>query len=131
LYQQKSFDASLKKNKNNNNDSNNLDTKNKENKNNAKGTEKVDDNNDSNKDNINVVNTNNNADNDDVCCATIQMSGTSMATPVAAGVALLLRQYFMDDSFWNRFCNKKYRFCSGGSFVPSGFFLFLFIFFVF
>ena len=39
------------------------------------------------------------------------MSGTSMATPITAGTALLIRQYFMDPSFWNSVCNKTDIFC--------------------
>jgi len=56
-------------------------------------------------------------------CAVHQMSGTSMAAPVAAGTALLLRQYFMDSSFWAAACNKAYQFCKDGAFTPSGYFL--------
>ena len=46
--------------------------------------------------------------------------GTSMASPGAAGTALLIRQYFSDSgpNFWNSLCNKKYLFCK--SFLPSG-----------
>ena len=56
-------------------------------------------------------------------CAVHQMSGTSMAAPVAAGTALLLRQYFMDPTFWSAACNKAYQFCKDGAFTPSGYFL--------
>jgi len=53
-------------------------------------------------------------------CSTIQMTGTSMATPGAAGTALLLRQYFIDPNskFWRAVCNRNYRSCK--SFTPSG-----------
>ena len=50
----------------------------------------------------------------------IHRIGTSMASPGAAGTALLIRQYFSDSgpNFWNSLCNKKYLFCK--SFLPSG-----------
>jgi len=43
-----------------------------------------------------------------------------MASPGAAGVALLIRQYFMDttNAFWSLLCNKAYRNCN--PFEPSG-----------
>jgi hypothetical protein len=46
--------------------------------------------------------------------------GTSMATPAAAGIGLLLRQYFQDPQhkFWTAVCNPSYRTCQ--SFSPSG-----------
>ena len=56
-------------------------------------------------------------------CAAHQMSGTSMAAPAAAGSALLIRQYFMDDAFWASTCNKAYKRCKDGSFAPSGYLL--------
>lgn len=56
-------------------------------------------------------------------CAVHQMSGTSMSTPIVAGCALLIRQYFMDPNFWEKLCNKKYSFCYKGSFTPTGYFL--------
>eukprot|EP01041_Mallomonas_annulata_P012823 gene12823-27042_t len=56
-------------------------------------------------------------------CSVIQMSGTSMATPATAGIALLIRQYFMQSKFWASLCNKAYRWCSSGAFEPSGYFL--------
>eukprot|EP01031_Cornospumella_fuschlensis_P029204 gene29204-35252_t len=33
-------------------------------------------------------------------CDTVTYTGTSMATPAAAGVALMVRQYFLDSRFW-------------------------------
>jgi hypothetical protein len=44
-----------------------------------------------------------------------------MATPAAAGIALLARQYFMDEKspdFWVGTCNQNYSYCK--SFTPSG-----------
>lgn len=43
-----------------------------------------------------------------------------MATPGAAGIALLVRQYFIDSAskFWRAICNINYRSCK--SFIPSG-----------
>jgi subtilisin family serine protease len=46
------------------------------------------------------------------------MSGTSMASPSAAGIAALVRQYFIDSNFWAKTCNKLYSSCR--SFIPSG-----------
>eukprot|EP01041_Mallomonas_annulata_P008188 gene8188-16835_t len=54
-------------------------------------------------------------------CGTIGMSGTSMATPVVSGNALLVRQYFMDSAFWAKNCNPSQVFCSRGPFEPSGY----------
>lgn len=53
-------------------------------------------------------------------CSTIEMTGTSMASPSAAGSALLVRQYFMDTNtrFWTKYCYVKYRTCK--AFTPSG-----------
>ncbi len=53
-------------------------------------------------------------------CSTIEMTGTSMASPAAAGNALLVRQYFQDPNkkFWTAVCNSGYPFCR--SFTPSG-----------
>lgn len=54
-------------------------------------------------------------------CSVHQMSGTSMATPQVASAALIIRQYFMEDRFWNSFClNKYHSTCSKGAFEPSG-----------
>jgi hypothetical protein len=48
------------------------------------------------------------------------MTGTSMATPAAAGIGLLVRQYFMSPSsaFWAGHCNLANSFCR--AFTPSG-----------
>lgn len=53
-------------------------------------------------------------------CATVEKMGTSMASPSAAGSALLVRQYFTGKNFnvWTSMCNKAYAFCK--NFVPSG-----------
>ena len=56
-------------------------------------------------------------------CGVISKMGTSMSTPVVAGIALLIRQYFMDEQFWATICNKLYETCQGGSFTPSGYLL--------
>jgi hypothetical protein len=44
-------------------------------------------------------------------CGTTVKSGTSMATPMAAGAAALVRQYFMDTRFYASNCNAEYSFC--------------------
>jgi Subtilase family len=53
-------------------------------------------------------------------CGTMAKSGTSMASPAAAGVAALIRQYFIDRSkkFWSTICKSRYSFCK--PFIPSG-----------
>lgn len=53
-------------------------------------------------------------------CGTLSMTGTSMATPAAAGIGLLVRQYFMSSSsaFWAGHCNLANSFCR--AFTPSG-----------
>ena len=58
--------------------------------------------------------------NNGASCGTVEKTGTSMATPSAAGAALLVRQYFTDSSgvFWKKVCNKSYTFCKG--FTASG-----------
>jgi len=47
-------------------------------------------------------------------------AGTSMASPAAAGNALLVREYFEDPKglFWTKVCRSSYRSCH--SFSPSG-----------
>lgn len=54
-------------------------------------------------------------------CAVSSKQGTSMATPVVAGAAALIRQYFRDTKFWASYCNPLYDLCKQGSFSPSGF----------
>ena len=58
--------------------------------------------------------------NNGASCGTVEKTGTSMATPSAAGAALLVRQYFTDATgvFWKKVCNKAYAFCK--SFTASG-----------
>ena len=58
--------------------------------------------------------------NNGASCGTVEKTGTSMATPSAAGAALLVRQYFTDSTgvFWKKVCNKSYTFCK--SFTASG-----------
>lgn len=68
-------------------------------------------------DSIMSANSNGNAG---ASCKTAGKTGTSMASPAAAGTALLVRQYFQDTTgkFWRVVCNKNYLFCKG--FTPSG-----------
>ncbi len=68
-------------------------------------------------DSIMSANSNGNAG---ASCSTTEKTGTSMASPGAAGTALLVRQYFQDpgSKFWRVVCNKNYLFCK--SFTPSG-----------
>lgn len=51
-------------------------------------------------------------------CSTAEKSGTSMASPAAAGAAALIRQYLMDSKYWAKVCNPTYASC--GAFTPSG-----------
>ena len=48
----------------------------------------------------------------------LPMSGTSMATPIVAGNALLVRQFFMDSNFWAKVCNSADAQCGALS-APS------------
>lgn len=51
-------------------------------------------------------------------CETTEKSGTSMASPAAAGSAALIRQYFMQSKYWSTVCNTSYYYCK--EFTPSG-----------
>lgn len=51
-------------------------------------------------------------------CGTTAKSGTSMASPAAAGAAALIMQYFRDSGQWAKNCNSLYWFCR--PFSPSG-----------
>ena len=51
-------------------------------------------------------------------CGLTDKAGTSMATPAVAGNAALIRQYFIDTSFWETTCNSAYSKCS--AFNPRG-----------
>jgi hypothetical protein len=53
-------------------------------------------------------------------CSVFGSSGTSMATPVVAASASLIRQYCEDNSFWSTQCNQLYELCQSGSFSPRG-----------
>ena len=56
-------------------------------------------------------------------CSTVEKTGTSMASPSAAGAACLVRQYFSDSKFWSAVCNAAPIAGSPngcGSFTPSG-----------
>ncbi|CAE7438589.1 tagC, partial [Symbiodinium microadriaticum] len=44
-------------------------------------------------------------------CNVQQSSGTSMATPLAAASAILIKQYFENTSFWASTCDTTYRSC--------------------
>lgn len=44
-------------------------------------------------------------------CGTTQKTGTSMASPGAAGIAGIVRQYFSDPQFWATMCNPIYAAC--------------------
>lgn len=50
-------------------------------------------------------------------CATVEMFGTSMATPLVSGLALLARQYF-NGGMWKSVCRSQYTSCV--NFMPSG-----------
>ena len=53
-------------------------------------------------------------------CNTIQMTGTSMASPSAAAMALIIRQYFsgVNNNIWKSMCRSSYSFCK--NFNASG-----------
>jgi hypothetical protein len=51
-------------------------------------------------------------------CDTEPKAGTSMATPVVAGNAGLIVQYFQDPKFWKKYCNPVYSLCK--AFTISG-----------
>jgi Subtilase family len=54
-------------------------------------------------------------------CSVHQMSGTSMATPITSGTALLIRQYFQDPKFWFKMCNIRYSSCINGPISLTGY----------
>lgn len=53
-------------------------------------------------------------------CATTTKSGTSMATPAAAGNAALVLEYFSKSQYWASWCNASYPYCAQGAFEPPG-----------
>jgi len=55
----------------------------------------------------------------DKFCGVYETFGTSMATPGVAGVALILRDYFLNA--WSSVCPSHYTYCK--SFVPTGYLL--------
>jgi hypothetical protein len=44
-------------------------------------------------------------------CNVQNSSGTSMATPITAGSAILIRHYLENASYWGEYCNSTYRSC--------------------
>lgn len=54
-------------------------------------------------------------------CGVYETFGTSMAAPVVAGMAILLREYFLN--VYPTICNKAYSFCNGNARAPSGYLL--------
>lgn len=48
-------------------------------------------------------------------------SGTSMATPMVSGAAIIIRQYFENSTYWANVCNNGYRSCPTVSKLKSGF----------
>ena len=67
---------------------------------------------------ISVASASENADY--MTCNTERKSGTSMASPIAAGNAALIRQYLQGSSFWGAFCHPSYSLCTGFGINPSG-----------
>lgn len=59
--------------------------------------------------------------NETTSCNTQSMSGTSMATPIVAAAAILIRQYFENTSYWASFCRSGYRSCPEVSSLYGGF----------
>jgi hypothetical protein len=51
-------------------------------------------------------------------CDTESKAGTSMATPVVAGNAGLIVQYFSDPRFWKKYCNPAYSRCRSAQSTP-------------
>ena len=49
-------------------------------------------------------------------CKVVSMSGTSMSTPSAAAAGALIRQYFMNPTYWTNICNKNDNMCK--VFIP-------------
>lgn len=49
--------------------------------------------------------------NETTSCNVEISSGTSMATPIAAGAAILIRHYLENSSYWGTFCNTQYKSC--------------------
>jgi hypothetical protein len=48
---------------------------------------------------------------EDETCNVQLSSGTSMATPLISGVAVLVKQYFEQSDYWGKSCNAMYRSC--------------------
>ena len=51
-------------------------------------------------------------------CGLTRKAGTSMATPAVAGNGAIVRQFFVDSSYWATTCNSGYSKC--GAFSPRG-----------
>jgi subtilisin family serine protease len=51
-------------------------------------------------------------------CKVFRSAGTSMATPVVAGAAAIIRQYFEDPRFYATQCTSGYPLCN--AFSPKG-----------
>jgi hypothetical protein len=51
-------------------------------------------------------------------CGLTGKQGTSMATPAVAGNGAIIRQFFVDESYWAASCNSAYAMC--GAFQPRG-----------